>query len=304
MLRVGGFFWHAMTKQTKAELALLATTFIWGSTFAFVKMSLVDISPILMGAVRFTVAALFFLLISWKNIFPLPDGALARSSLLGFLLFAGFISQNIGLVYTTASKSAFITSLMVVFVPFFQYFVERRPPTWGNVLGIGIVLIGLWFLTSPSGAEFNVGDGLTLFTAVVFALYIVYLDIASKAMSPVQLTFLQSAATGMLSWFAALGFERMVFNPTTSMITSLAYLTLFATIITTFVQTTFQKDTTPTRAVIIFTVEPVWAAIIAYVVLGEHLGALGILGGALIILGVLVSELSVNILGLNRAVTK
>jgi drug/metabolite transporter (DMT)-like permease len=193
---------------------------------------------------------------------------------------------------------------MVVFVPFFQYFVERRPPTWGNVLGIGIVLIGLWFLTSPSGAEFNVGDGLTLFTAVVFALYIVYLDIASKAMSPVQLTFLQSAATGMLSWFAALGFERMFFNPTTSMITSLAYLTLFATIITTFVQTTFQKDTTPTRAVIIFTVEPVWASIIAYFVLSEQLGALGILGGALIILGVLVSELSVNIPGLNRAVTK
>jgi drug/metabolite transporter (DMT)-like permease len=293
-----------MTKQTKAELALLATTFIWGSTFAFVKMSLVDISPILMGAVRFTIAALFFLLISWKKILPLPDGALAKGILLGFFLFAGFISQNIGLVYTTASKSAFITSLMVVFVPLFQYFVERRPPTWGNVVGIAIVLIGLWFLTSPSGAEFNFGDALTLGTAVVFALYIVYLDVASKAMSPVQLTFLQSASTGTFSAVAAIGFERMVFNPTTSMLASLAYLTIFATIITTFVQTKYQKETTPTRAVIIFTVEPVWASIIAYIVLGEQLGALGILGGALIIGGVLASELSDKIPILNRAIVQ
>jgi drug/metabolite transporter (DMT)-like permease len=164
------------------------------------------------------------------------------------------------------------------------------------------VLVGLWFLTSPSGAEFNFGDALTLGTAVGFALYIVYLDIASKAMSPVQLTFLQSAATGMFSAVAAIGFERMVFNPTSSMLAALAYLTIFATIITTFVQTKFQKETTPTRAVIIFTVEPVWASIIAYFVLGEQLGALGILGGALIIGGVLVSELSEKIPGLNRAV--
>jgi drug/metabolite transporter (DMT)-like permease len=291
-----------MSKQAKAEFALLATTFVWGSTFTFVKISLPDISPILMGAVRFGIASAFFLLFFSKQIVPLPDGALFKGSLLGLFLFIGFISQNIGMQYTTASKSSFITSLMVVFVPFFQYFVERRPPTWGNVLGIIIVLVGLWFLTAPTGSEFNLGDGLTLFTAVVFALYIVYLDIASKAMSPMQLTFLQSASTGVFSIVAALGFERMVFNPTSSMLVSLAFLTIFATIITTFIQTKYQKETTPTRAVIIFTVEPVWASIIAFLILDEQLGALGILGGALIIGGVLVSELSDRIPGLNASV--
>ncbi len=293
-----------MTRQSKAELALLATTFVWGSTFTFVKVSLPDISPILMGAVRFGFASAFFVLFFAKTIFPLPQGALAKGSLLGLFLFVGFISQNIGMQYTTASKSSFITSLMVVFVPFFQYFVERRPPTLGNVLGIAVVLIGLWFLTSPSGAEFNLGDGLTLFTAVVFALYIVYLDIASKAMSPMQLTFLQSASTAVFSFVTAVGFEHMVFNPSRSMLLSLAYLTVFATIITTFVQTKYQKETTPTRAVIIFTVEPVWASIIAFIILGEQLGSLGLLGGALIITGVLVSELSDKIPGLNTPIVK
>lgn len=293
-----------MTKQSRAEAALLATTLIWGSTFVFVKIGLRDISPVFMGGLRFFIASLFFLLFFRKKIFPLPPGATSKGFLLGVLLFIGFIAQNIGLVYTTASKSSFLTSLMVVFVPFFQFFVEKRPPTWGNVLGIAVVLAGLWFLTSPAGAEFNIGDALTLLTAVTFAMYIVYLDIASKAMNALQLTFLQSISNAVLSLVAAFAFERIVFNPTVSMISSVLYLTIFATIITTFVQTTYQKDTTPTRAVIIFTIEPVWASLFAYAALDEQLGALGALGGALIIVGVLLSELSDKLPGLRRPVAQ
>ena len=83
---------------------------------------------------------------------------------------------------------------------------------------------------------------------------------------------------------------------------SLLYLTFFATVLTTFVQTRFQKNTTPTRAVIIFSVEPVFASVIAYLLLAERLGELGVLGGALIVGGVLLSELSDSIPLLRRAV--
>ncbi len=290
-----------MTKQSKAEYALLATTLVWGSTFVAMKFGLRDISPVLMTAIRFIVASLFFLVFFGKKIFPLPNGAFAKGTLLGFFLFIGFIAQNIGLNYTTASKSAFITSLMVVIVPMFQFMVQRRPPTIGNVIGIGIVVGGLWLLTSPSGSEFNLGDSLTLLCAIVFAYYIVYLDIASKAMSALQLTFLQSATCAVLGLVTAFGFEDIVFNPTGSMIIAVGYLTIFATIISTFVQTHFQKFTTPTRAAIIFAVEPVWAATTAYLFLGESMGSLGIVGGALILLGMLTSELSQKIPFLNRS---
>ena len=290
-----------MTKQSKAEYALLATTLVWGSTFVAMKFGLRDISPVLMTAIRFIVASLFFLVFFGKKIFPLPNGAFAKGTLLGFFLFIGFIAQNIGLNYTTASKSAFITSLMVVIVPMFQFMVQRRPPTIGNVIGIGIVVGGLWLLTSPSGSEFNLGDSLTLLCAIVFAYYIVYLDIASKAMSALQLTFLQSATCAVLGLVTAFGFEDIVFNPTGSMIIAVGYLTIFATIISTFVQTHFQKFTTPTRAAIIFAVEPVWAATTAYLFLGESMGSLGIVGGALILLGMLTSELSQKIHFLNRS---
>ncbi|MBI5470867.1 MAG: DMT family transporter [Ignavibacteriae bacterium] len=290
-----------MTKQSQAENALLATTLVWGSTFVAMKIGLADISPVLMTSVRFVIASLFFLIVFGKRIFPLPEGAFAKGTLLGFFLFIGFIAQNIGLNYTTASKSAFITSLMVVIVPMFQFMVQRRPPTLGNILGIGIVVGGLWLLTAPSGSEFNLGDALTLLCAVVFAYYVVYLDIASKAMSALQLTFLQSATCAVLGVATALGFEDIVFRPTGSMIVSVAYLTVFATIVSTFVQTHFQKFTTPTRAAIIFAVEPVWASTTAYMFLGESLGSAGVLGGALILVGMLTSELSQKIPILNRS---
>ena len=291
-----------MTKQSKAETALLCTTLIWASTFVAMKIGLRDISPILMTAIRFTVASTFFLALFRKQIFPLSSEAILKGTILGFFLFIGFIAQNIGLIYTTASKSAFITSLMVVFVPVLQFAIVKRAPTLGNIVGIIIVVGGLWLLTSPEGSEFNLGDLLTFVCAVVFAFYIVYLDIASKTMTTIQLSFLQSAVCAVFAIISTIAFENYFLNPTSSVIIAVVYLTVFATVLTTFVQTKYQKDTTPTRAAIIFTIEPVWASIYAYFILGETLGPLGIAGGGLIISGVLVSELSGMIPLLNRPI--
>lgn len=289
-----------MTIQTRAEAALLATTIIWGSTFVFVKIGLADISPVLMTGVRFLLAAATFFVLFARELFPFTPQEFLRGFVLGLFLFLGFIAQNIGLTITTASKSAFITSLMVVFVPIIQFLVEKRSPTWGNILGIIVVLAGLWLMTSPSGGGFNVGDALTLGCAILFAYYIVYLDIASRIVPVAKLVFLQTFVAGICGLLSAVALEDMRFVPTVSMITSLSYLTVLATVLTTYVQTRFQKDTTPTRAAIIFTVEPVWASAFAALVLAERLGWVEIGGAALILTGVLISELSLSISGLNK----
>jgi drug/metabolite transporter (DMT)-like permease len=293
-----------MTKKTRAELVLLATTVIWGGTFVVNKIALVDTSPLLFITVRFFIASVFFLVFFRKAILPLPPGALFHGGLLGLFLFLGFSTQTVGLLYTTASKSAFITGMMVVFVPVVQVLVEHRAPKVGNILGVVVVVIGLWLLTAPQGSSFNQGDALSLVCAVFFAVYIVHLDIVSQKMSALQLTFLQTAAMMVLAGLGTVFFEQVSVTVTRDLLLSLAYLTVFATIFTLFVQTRFQKDTTPTRAVVIFSIEPVIASAIAAVVLGETLGREGLLGGALIIGGVLVSELSDAIPGLNRAVGK
>lgn len=290
-----------MTIRTRAEAVLLATTFIWGSTFVIVKIGLEDMSAFPLVAIRFTVAALFFSLVFRKALFPLTRSMIIKGSILSLFLFLGFITQTVGLNFTTASKSAFITGMMVVVVPILQIFVERRPPKVGNMIGVVLVCVGLWLLTSPSGSTFNVGDALTLVCAFTFGCYIVYLDIVSRDMTAAQLTFLQSAATAAFAWVAVLVFGETRMEFTQEAILAIAYLTIFATVVSTFVQTKFQKDTTPTRAVVIFSIEPVIASTLAYFVLSEVMGGMGMAGGGLILLGVLVSELSDRVPILNRS---
>jgi drug/metabolite transporter (DMT)-like permease len=276
-------------------------TLIWGGTFPIVKIAMEYVSPVLLVAIRFSVATLVLLLFFRRRIFPLRKGAMAKGCVLALFLFLGFVAQNIGLTITTASKSAFITGLMVLFVPLLQFVIERKPPKIGNIAGIVVVVGGLWLLTSPAGAVLNTGDALTLVCAVLFAIYIVYLDVVSREMTTIQLLFLQMAATMVYSLVAAVGFERMYFIPDVKPISAILYLTLFATLLTTYGQTRFQKETTPTRAVVIFSIEPVVAAVLSYFILGEVLGTPGIIGGALIIGGVLLSELSDNIPVLKRS---
>jgi drug/metabolite transporter (DMT)-like permease len=250
---------------------------------------------------RFTFCTILLLALFFRSIFPLRLEQAMKGGLLGLFLFLGFVVQTIGLTLTTASKSAFITGLTVVFVPLLQIVVNRRPLTFGNILGILVVTFGLWFLTSPEGSSFNAGDALTLACAVLFAAYMVYLDVVSRIMTTVQLTFVQVGTNALLAIGALSIFESGPVHASPFSWLGLLYLAVFATFITTFLQTKYQKDTTPTRAAVIFTMEPVFAVILAAIFLGEHLGFLGIIGGGLIITGVLVSELSDAIPLLNRS---
>lgn len=199
--------------------------------------------------------------------------------------------QTLGLRYTTASKSGFVTGLCVVFTPLVQLVIERRAPKIGNVVGIAIVAAGLYGLTSPNGSGFNVGDALTLVASLLFSVDIVYVDVFTQNENVLQLTFLQILCTAAIG-FWLLPFEAPQCVLTGQLVAVVLYLGAVATVLTTYLQTRFQKETTPTRAAVIYALEPVFAASFAYVLLGELLGKLGMAGAALIIAGVLVSELS------------
>ena len=290
-----------MTGKSRAEAILLGITVIWSTTFALSKVVLLEITPLQMISFRFTLATVLLLVLFFRTIFPLRLDQALKGALLGLFLFLGFVVQTIGLTITSASKSAFITGMVVVFVPLLQIIVERRPPKVGNLLGVLVVSAGLWFMTSPAESSFNTGDALTLVCAVLFAGYIVYLDVIARDMSAVQLTFLQVGTNALLSFGAMSVFESSPLRLSPANALALVYLALFATVLTTFMQTKHQKETTPTRAAVIFTMEPVFASIIAAIALGEQLGFLGILGGGLIISGVLISELSDAIPILNKS---
>jgi drug/metabolite transporter (DMT)-like permease len=279
-----------MTKRTKAELILLNVTFIYGGTFALGKMALNDVSPFVFVATRFSLGALILGSLLFREFFHISTPTLRKGIALGVLFGTGLTLQMFGLRYTTASKSAFITGMFVVFTPVAQFLIERRLPKMGNLMGVGIVALGLFFLTSPNGSHLNVGDAVTLAAAVIFALHVVYLDILTPQENARHLTFLQiasAAAIGLL----LVPFETRRFALTREVVGVLFYVVVLATLLNTFLFTRFQRDTTPTRAAVLYSMEPVFASVFAYVLLEERLGAVAVIGATLIVFGILISEL-------------
>lgn len=292
--------------RLKAELILFLITFIWAGTFVIIKPTLQFISPLLFVTIRFLIAALVLTLIYREKLLRIPKPTLKMGSILGIFLFIGFVVQTIGLKYTTATKSALITGTFVVFTPILQVFVERKPLKTGSILGVILVFAGLIFLSSNEsnfleliltiGKDFNIGDLLTLICAIFFSGYIVYLDMISDKTDFNDVVWLQIVVTLIGSFilmtvFNSFQIEPIKFTLNSQVIFTILYTSIFATIITTFLQTKYQKYTSPTRAAIIFTSEPLLASILAYLILNETIGIFGAIGGFLIIFGVLTSEL-------------
>jgi len=297
-----------LSSQRRAEFYLFLVTFVWGSTFVITKFVLENNSPLFFSSIRFLLAAAILLPFFFRRLTSIPRSTLKRGTVLGLFLYAGFAVQIIGLQYTTASKSAFLTGLVVVLTPIVHYAVQhifhlgRRALRAGNVLGVFFAAVGLYLLTSPSGSTFNVGDGLTLICALMFAFYIVYLDLASSEPDKLQLTFVQFLVCGVGGLVCTFLFEEIKISFDAQMVSSLLYLTIFATVISMWVQNRYQQDTTPTRAAVIFAMEPVVAAVCAYFVRNEILGVLGIIGGITILAGLLMSEFSEEVPLLDRVV--
>ncbi|HEY4644193.1 MAG TPA: DMT family transporter [Bacteroidota bacterium] len=281
-----------LVKRRFAESMMFLIALIWGGSFVAVKGALDGVSAFLFLFLRFFLATAIFLTIFHSRLTGLKKETIKQGFVLGVLLCVGYAFQTLGLEFTTASKSGFITGLLVVFTPIFQWGIERRIPKLGNIVGVILVSIGLWFLTAPGEAEFTIGDGLTLVCAIFFALYIVYLDMVGKGHDAYQLTFVQLAATTALSLVGVIISADLAVSLNVGFLAGLAYTGILATVVTTLLQTRYQTDTSPTRAAVIFTLEPIFAAIIAYLVLTEVIGVTGILGGALIVCGLILSQLA------------
>lgn len=282
---------------------LLITTLIWGATFAVTKELLDTMMPMGLLTWRFGLAALIFCLAFHRK---LAGGAtpteLWQGALLGFGLYIGFALQTLGLSFTSSSRSGFITSLYVVITPLLQVIITRRAPGTNVLAGIALVLFGLWGLTAPGGTlsglfdpwkegGFGVGDALTLGCAVAFALYIIMLDRFTRTGNVAVLTAVQLLTTAALAAITNLSTKPWSAPGDPASWAQLLYLAIFATVLCTYWQTRYQRDTAPTRAAVIYTMEAVFAAIIGTLVLGEQLGVIGLAGGALIVAGLLIVEL-------------
>jgi drug/metabolite transporter (DMT)-like permease len=280
-----------LSPSRKAELFLLLLTFIWGTTFPLVKTALSFSSAFVFLTFRFGLASVAIWLIFSKKISFKDKDVLKAGVLIGVFLFLGFGFQTLGLKYTAASKSAFITGLFVVMIPPLSFLILREKIRIFSIIGVILAVSGLFLLTRPKGSEFNLGDLLTFFCAISFSLQVILVQIYTKRFDFLSLTFIQILFTACLSLPFMLVFEKikLVYHP--HLVLAILVCAIFATALGLFIQNRMQKETTTVKASLIYAMEPVFAAIFSFLLLGEVLGWLGILGGGLILSGMLCSEL-------------
>lgn len=285
-----------MIGRRKPEILLVLATLIWGGTFSAIKGSLQDVSPLLQIALRFLIAAplAWILLIGMNRGAPLhrfTPGAWKWGWIISLGMFAGFAGQTIGLRYTSVARSGFITYTFALYVPFLQFLFLRRKPAWGNLLGLLAAVGGLILITNPRGGAFNKGDLFTLIGALGYAFHVTLLGKATDAEDPGAVMVIQFLFCGLFAAFAAALWETPFLVVTWRLAGSMTYLILFGSLLALSLMNWFQRHVSPLRAVLIYALEPVFAALIGWIALREGMTGMEMIGSLLILVGILVSDL-------------
>ncbi|MFB3880773.1 MAG: DMT family transporter [Armatimonadota bacterium] len=274
-----------------ADLSLLAITAVWGFTFPAVKRALEAADPFSFLAARFALAAVVVAVVFRRRALRANARTIGLSAFVGVWLTAGYALQTVGLVYTTASKSAFITGLFVVLVPVLSLAVSRTRPGLTSIAAVALASAGIYLLASPTRGAVNIGDVLTIGCALAFALHIVVAERVAPRLDAVQLAFWQIATTAALCLVFSLVSPERRLPFTAWTVTALLVTGVMATAVAFVVQMWAQQRTSATHVAVIFAGEPLFAALFSWLVQGEVLSGLRMVGGALILGGILLSQL-------------
>lgn len=290
-------------QKLKGELCLVFAALIWGSAFIFQKMGMDHIGPFTFGFFRFTLGALALLpvifiygKINQKRSVPAeitPFGN--RTLLLGGLLcgLASFVAgslQQMGIVYTTAGKAGFITSMDIVIVPILLIFLKRKVGffTW---LGVALASFGLYLLCITDGFTIQLGDGLVMACAFFYSVQILLIDHYSERVDPIKLSFLQFLVSGILSGIIMPIAETIELSSIIDCAVPILYTAILEVSLAFTLQILGQKDTPPAIAAIIMSLEAVFATICGALFLGESMSSRELTGCVLMLIAFIIAQI-------------
>ncbi|MFI8558764.1 DMT family transporter [Pseudomonas putida] len=278
-------------RLSKAEMVLVFITMLWGGTFLLVHNVMTVSGPMFFVGLRFAAAALFVGLVSARCLTGLTSTELKAGVLIGTAIMLGYGLQTMGLQTISSSQSAFITALYVPFVPLLQWLVLGRRPGLMPSIGICLAFVGLMLLAGPEGGalHFSEGEVVTLVSAVAIAGEIILISRYAGQVDVRRVTVVQLATASLLSF--------LMIVPTQERLPEFSWLLLLSALglgaMSAVIQVAMnwaQKSVSPTRATLIYAGEPVWAGIVGRIA-GERLPGVALLGGLLIVVAVVVSEL-------------
>ena len=274
-----------VSEHARAHAALVVAAFFFGTTFIVVKDAVRDVGPVPFLTVRFGIGALAAWMVARRR--PSTPGWVRAGALSGVALMAGYLFQTIGLQYTTTTRSALITYLLLPIVPILSAIVLRRPPTATTIAGIVVALVGV-FLLNDATLSLGRGEVLTLGCAVAFAVQIVMLAEFSPKHDTHRLNSVQLAV--VVAGCLVPGFFMGGYDFTFQAWWAAAYTGVAASAVAFGCMVWAQQWVGPSRTALLLLLEPVFAGVAGYFV-GDRLGVLGITGALLILLGILVAEL-------------
>ncbi|HEX9984138.1 MAG TPA: DMT family transporter [Thermoanaerobaculia bacterium] len=275
-----------MKRHTLAVVALLLTATAWGASFTLIKQVLTQIAPEPFIAYRFTLAGIILCLIAFRR---LTRDVLLPGLILGLLVFAGYLSQTYGLITISASRSAFLTCLYVVMVPFADRLIHKTHMSWRAWMASVLAVVGTTAMIGGFEARPSWGDALTIFCAVIFALHVVYSSRWSARHSTTGLAAVQVLVVGLV----ALPF--LPFSPSPQWSPELGWVIVGTAIVTTALAFAAlmwgQAHVSATEAAVILSFEPVAASLTSIFWDREPLTAPFVIGATLILAAMILSQL-------------
>ncbi|MCI8645434.1 MAG: DMT family transporter [Firmicutes bacterium] len=299
-----------MNKKLKGNLMLLLTALIWGSSFVAQRAGMDYIEPFTFNGIRSLIGGLVLIpvifLLTRTSLGnggaeaenqPLPsDKKAERKTLIiggiscGIVLFIASSLQQIGVVYTTAGKAGFITALYVIIVPIIGIFVGKkiRPVVW---LCVVLSIVGLYLLCMKDGFSLGKGDLLVLLCAVAFALHIMVIDHFSPKTDGVKLSCIQFLVCGLISLVPMFAVETPVLSQILDCYVPILYAGVLSCGVAYTLQVVAQKDTNPTIAAMLLSLESVFAVITGVIILHEQVSARELIGCVMMFAAIIIAQL-------------
>lgn len=286
-----------MSKKFRGNILLLITSIIWGSAFVAQVVGMDHIGPFAFNAVRNLIASLFLLILipflnqsGQKKKISSDKNLLYGGIACGIILFIASSLQQIGLQYTTASKAGFITTLYIVIVPLFTLFLGKKVglKLWLCVLIAGI---GFYLLTVTDQLTIEKGDLLIFLCAIVFSLHIIVIDYFSPKVDGVKMSCIQFLIVGVINTICMLSFESFSLESILQAAVPILYTGILSSGIGYTFQIIAQKDTDPTIASLILSLESVFALLAGVWLLSDPVNSKQLWGCALIFAAIVIAQL-------------
>ena len=287
-----------MNKQRKADLLLVMITAFWGMSYFLTDLCLTGMTPMSLNAFRFIIGFGVLAACFWKKMWPVSRATLKYGVLVGLSLVGVYVCYGYGILHTSITNAGFICALPVVTTPLIEFAVTRKRPDKKLFLALAACTAGLAMMTLNETFRPALGDILCLGVAVFYGVDLVITDRAvhREDVDPLQMGVIQLGVVGVVTLILTLALEKPNLPPTPQIWAGALFLAIFCTGIAFVVQTVQQQYTTATHVGLIFTLEPVFSAIVAFTLAGERLRPVGYAGAVLMMLSLVVMEADLGFL--------